>query len=398
MGRRPGLVGSKRAGVPECPVHPGSSVVFNGTYGKGTKRQRFLCRPGDGSKPHKFSPEVPRMVAPGAHCDHCENPVSAHLGPAAARRYEFPVQQAVDALVLVGRGVSYTEVADRLRVRSSRGRFSQGAQLVANWVEVLGPVVAAPHAETMWPETVLLDSTWFMVTNRRTGDTSRAFSVLAAYGYDTGADKGRVLGFHAAPRQDQATWEAFLRTLPGRPRLVVCDDDRAIVPAVRSVWNKVAHLCEYHLRANVLKPMARYGLTARGAPEMALLNDAFRSTAGWKTFKAGMRGVTVEAWIDSYDWWITRQVRRRRYIPAHYSTGALEMPLQQVREFMEPRAFCYRNAERTNRMLELVRLRLNKLDDPVTYARHIRQYLDATGGRLPTQGTIRDRIGAPSLR
>jgi len=79
---------------------------------------------------------------------------------------------------------------------------------------VLGPVVVAPHAETVWPETVLLDSTWFMVTNQRTGDTSRAFSVLAAYGYESGADPSRVLGLPVALKQNQATWETFLRAEP----------------------------------------------------------------------------------------------------------------------------------------------------------------------------------------
>ena len=65
---------------------------------------------------------------------------------------------------------------------------------------------------------------------------------------------------------------------------------------------------------------------------------------------------------------------------------------------MEPRAFCYRNAERTNRLLELVRLRLNRCDDPLVYARAIREHLDANGGKLGKQGTIRDPAGQPSLR
>jgi hypothetical protein len=36
-----------------------------------------------------------------------------------------------------------------------------------------------------------------------------------------------------------------------------------------------------------------------------------RSTAGWEVHKVEMRGIEVEAWFDSRDWWITRQVRRR---------------------------------------------------------------------------------------
>lgn len=64
---------------------------------------------------------------------------------------------------------------------------------------------------------------------------------------------------------------------------------------------------------------------------------------------------------------------------------------------MEPRAFCYRNAVRTNRMLELVRLRLDRADDPLAYAAAIRAHLDANGGRLTRQGSIRDQRGQYSL-
>lgn len=57
-----------------------------------------------------------------------------------------------------------------------------------------------------------------------------------------------------------------------------------------------------------------------------------------------------------------------------------------------------RNAERTNRMLELVRLRLNRADDPTGYATAIRGHLDANGGRLSRQGVVRDPRGQYSLR
>lgn len=60
-----------------------------------------------------------------------------------------------------------------------------------------------------------------------------------------------------------------------------------------------------------------------------------------------------------------------------------------LREFIEPPAFCYPNAERTSRMLELVRLVLNRADDPTAYAAAIRVHLDANGGRLTRQGSIR---------
>lgn len=119
-----------------CATHTDGRVVLFGKYGKEpNRRQMYQCIPADGSKRHKFAGASPRLVADAATCGQCENPVAAHEGPRVARTYDFPVAQAVAALVMVGQGVSYTESADRTRVRNQRGRFASGAQLVANWVE-----------------------------------------------------------------------------------------------------------------------------------------------------------------------------------------------------------------------------------------------------------------------
>lgn len=132
---------------------------------------------------------------------------------------------------------------------------------------------------------------------------------------------------------------------------------------------------------------------------MELLNNAFHSLAEWQAFKTGVGGgVGVQAWVQQYDKAICAQTSRRDRLPDHHSTGALDEALAKVREFAEPRAFCYRNAERTNRMLELVRLRLNKADDPGVYAAAIRAHLASTGSRLPSQGGVRDPLGTYSLR
>ena len=87
----------------------------------------------------------------------------------------------------------------------------------------------------------------------------------------------------------------------------------------------------------------------------------------------------------------------RAALPPHHASGAVDAALPRIREFMEPRAFCYRNAGRTNRMLELVRMRINLADDADAYAAAIRAYLDA-GGPLTAQGAIRDPVGTQSLR
>lgn len=183
--------------------------------------------------------------------------------------------------------------------------------------------------------------------------------------------------------------------------MVVCDSDRAIRAAVKQVWpNSFVKLCEHHLRVRALAALAPYGLTTYGDPAMELLNEAFHSATDWRRFAAAVkgRGIVAEQWVKDHDEVVRAQARRRRHLPQRHSTGALDEVLAKVREFMEPRAFCYRNAERTNRMLELVRLRLNRGDDPAAYAAAIRAHLDTHGGRLPRQGSVRDPNGQHSLR
>ena len=180
----------------------------------------FRCIPTKGTI-HKFAGAVPRLVNESHSCDHCENAVASHQGPRVAHRYEFPVAQAAAALVMIGQGVSYTETADRMRARNLRDRFDCGAQLVCNWAEVLGPVVASEYTETEWPETVVLDATWFMATNGRTGETTRAFSVLGVHGYPEGQQRGRCWMLRATPTRTAREWEKVLRSLPGEPKMVV---------------------------------------------------------------------------------------------------------------------------------------------------------------------------------
>lgn len=74
---------------PPCPEHPGSKLVRNGTYGTSTRkpRQRYRCSPADGSKPHAFTPTLPRAhVHQGSeHCDLCDEIRGVHHGePAVA--------------------------------------------------------------------------------------------------------------------------------------------------------------------------------------------------------------------------------------------------------------------------------------------------------------------------
>jgi hypothetical protein len=382
-----------------CAKHPGSTVTLAERYGKDKSRQRFRCRPADGAPMHRFVGEVGHLVSRTHVCSHCDSTVPTHHGPAVARRYDFPVEQAAAALVMVGQGVSYTEAAQRSRVTAHKTSKAVGAQLVANWVEVLGPVVCEEWRPTAWPETVVLDSTNFIVTNSRTGDRSQAFAVLAAYGYEQGQSSGRLSALQAKHLRKEEQWKEVLRSLPGEPVLVISDGAAEIHNAVAAVWpNAFVKRCEHHLYENAKDWMKVYGQTRFGSPGMELLNDAFKSPAQWRQFRSFAKDyINLDAWAESLDATVLDQSSRRAKLPAHHSTGALDPRLAKVRATMKPRAYCYRNAERTNRMLELMRLRINLEDNADRYATAIREHLDANGGRLISQGTVMDRRGHYSL-
>lgn len=103
-------------------------------------------------------------------------------------------------------------------------------------------------------------------------------------------------------------------------------------------------------------------------------------------------------WVKQRDELLTAEFAAGE-LPDHSSNGAIEQTLEALGRHIGPRAFCFRNAERTNRLLELVRLHHNGVDDTGRYANAIRKHLHALHtGALPPQGLVRDPRGAPSLR
>jgi hypothetical protein len=55
--------------------------------------------------------------------------------------------------------------------------------------------------------------------------------------------------------------------------------------------------------------------------------------------------------------------------------GAIEPAIATIRSVLECRAWCFRNAEWVNRLLELVRLRIDRVDNADRYAASIRAHL-----------------------
>ncbi len=83
------------------------------------------------------------------------------------------------------------------------------------------------------------------------------------------------------------------------------------------------------------------------------------------------------------------------------STSPMDGLTEPIRAALNPRRYGFKNRERTNRLLLLLLMQLhaNRLDDPLAYAKDIRAWLEANGGRprIPRR-VVADHAGQLSLR
>jgi hypothetical protein len=362
----------------------------------GRERQRWRCTLPDGSY-HRFLGAMSRTRAHDETCVECENHLEPHQGPAAPAAFEYLVREVAGGLVSVGRGMSYTDAAKRVRMAANVGKTAAlrevtAGQTVAEWMADFVPVVAARHQPTEWPAVLLLDSTRFQWTNRRTGQTHDLFSVLGAYGYDADGKRGRLWKLAASPTNDGPAWEEFLASLPGRPQSVVCDRDLGIIGAVQRHWGRgknaiPIHLCEYHLLSRARKALKEDGL-AWDHPVWELLNNSLQTPTGWIAFENALlsdpSAVHGQRWVNHWRQRLRTQTQRRASLPPVYGNGAIEAPMARVRSVLESRRWTFRNRARMDLLLELVRLADLRADDPGVYAADIRAHLLAHAGR-PTR-------------
>lgn len=115
VGTDPRTVAGRWSPPPPCLTHPDSKVIRSGTYGSESskRRQRYQCTPIDDTRPHVFTPTLPRdHVHEGEeHCAHCEELRGVHRGePAVARRHTWSLRVVVRGLEMLARGDSYADV------------------------------------------------------------------------------------------------------------------------------------------------------------------------------------------------------------------------------------------------------------------------------------------------
>jgi Transposase, Mutator family len=327
---------------------------------------------------HGFTFAVPRHDEAGHTCDQCGKD---GYGLAATPGSQYTLDEVVAALVDVARGATYVDAVKRLiAARDDDADLSVSGQTASDWVGRYGPAIAAAYAEREWPQTVVLDSTLFKWTNPRGFGSEDLFSILAVWGYPAGEVRGRLWALTASKAHDTEAWKLFLQTLPGRPEVVVSDDaDSGIAAAVRAVWPRVKqHRCEHHLYVRAANALRADGQRGMGNQFRVLLNDAFRSPQEWAAFRDAVLGAGLPAtgdWVRKWDKQLTAQTSWRAGIPAHYSTGALDPKLAVVRQYLRSRRWTFRNMSRMNNLLGLMRLHINRRDQPGAWAKHLRVHL-----------------------
>jgi hypothetical protein len=402
---------------PPCPDHKGSRVQFSGSYGSpGHKRQRYRCFPRNGAAPHTFTEALPREEAQHDHCLECEREVGRHEGPQAPRKYQFVARMIARALTRLGAGATYKQAAREARLLSNRLRMddtgdlvaSDHGQLAGDWVEVFAPVVFELHRPDAWPTTgsVVLDHIPFRCRDPfNPGKSYIAFDIFCAMGYEDG--RPRIWRLEAFTDANKENWRAFLRSLPGQPPRVVCDAHSGMLAALDAEWpDAQLYLSEWHLRHALERLLDK--LPEPEARDLrARTEAAFAGSSFWLRFVEDAQKAAIprlDKWLREMGYIVGWQFEMRgrsdqRRADTPLSTGGLEEKVKPIEAALFRRRYGLKNRERLNRLLMLFQLEANAQANETEYAKAIRDWLLANGGR-PRVGrrAITDVAGSPSLR
>lgn len=400
---------------PSCPEHPGSKVWLDGYYGaEGHKRKRYKCVLPNGAR-HVFTEKLPRLCYPEDQvCEECERSVPHMHGPTHPRHFHFQSRQIAKALVEVGQGKAYRDVAKTIRREANRSMTVMNwagqpepvkwGNMIHDWVEIFAPLI---HEElfqiTHWPKIVLIDELPYRRPARRSHGQAIPggkpfFSILGAVGY-TYSRKPFVLRFEAVPTPSRTNWMNFLSHFEGMPERIVCDQAMTITSAIWGRWAKpntpFIHYCHWHLQRKIKQTIPRNRQVV-GDPLWDTFQKAFWSPAEFDDFIAVAEKVPrMIAWIIKNAGVVRAQIEKKVH---PYSTGPLEERLRVLGSHFKDRYPSFANRERLNRALMLMQLEMNGQRSETRYARIIRDHLEANDGIAPLRRQILDAKGTSSLR
>jgi hypothetical protein len=402
-------------------AHAAFVLVADGSLGWGRRRQltgpwRRLRKVRGGRK------------AGHAECEACERPFGRAEGIASAWRYAFAVRETATALVRAGRGDSYRKISRDLREDLGRTQARGPAkgtstprtpQLVIDYLDAFGALVADAVAAKEWPRIVALDALPIRVRDHslccapfrargerppRHPDTwgpppdppkgkrrpkvahsapiKEIGRILVAVGYRHPGDANpKPVLMRFAGGGDQVSWTEFLTALPGAPEWVVSDRDGAIANAAgKAVLDGVADL-DHPIWA--LLERAQYG------PD-----EWLELLEGATTYGLGR----LVKWISATTTLMTAQWTKRQALYPR-SAGACEDTIRTVSGALGGREPHFHNADRLNLLLALVRADIIGAASVAAYSRILREAIVRADGRPnPDWWGLRDPAdGASSM-
>jgi hypothetical protein len=423
----------------------GRQLSADGLY----EKTIYRCVPAETTeKRHDFLAPMAALRAAHDHdaeCPSCERSFERGEGLAAGFRYAFPVRQVAEALVRAGRGESYREISSRLRTTMGRTRVrgrhpaksaSRGAQLVIDYLDAFGPLVAAEVSPKVWPAIIALDAKPVIVADHSgccgSGKARLAWHphplaplppglsrrpkvahaapkreigrILTAVGYAHPGDANpRPILIRFAGGGDEVSWSEFLSALPGKPSWVVSDRDGAIANAVKAVFGKgvtapVHYFCEQHIADNAAKWARFDGVTLPSDPLWPILERAQFGPQEWADFALAASALpSLSKWILDTSALMVEQWGKRK--PLHpRSAGACEAVIRSTFGALSDRVPHFANADRLNTLLALVRAELDRVASVSAYSHLLREALGAVAGKAnPDWSARRDPVGASSM-
>lgn len=394
----------------------------------------FRCYPtqGRGWDPEKLERDSHAFVHTREHttedhpngdtCFECQVKPEPHQGPLINWNWDFAVRLIVEALLLVGRGMSYRKAAQQLRVNGRRFRQDEtGLPVVSlyggttqRYLDVFAPMVVDAVRHRTWPRILLLDA--MPVRERvltaggaKTLGGGAAGAFLVACGYTEPVEQNlrpqrmpadapddwkptwRWTGPKRLPHVwqisvsgglDEASWRDFLDQLDGEPEYIVTDGDDGVTNAIKAKWGgrPVLYSCEGHLIRTFQKTARADGWTPNAAVE--LFGNAFRNPTEWRAFVVRLMDLP-DAEVAGLTEWVAREsptvvaqmALRKPGYPR--GIGALESVIEQLDDWIGKRRKVFQNVRRTNLALALMCAQLGAHADAARYSKIIRSELEA---------------------
>jgi hypothetical protein len=348
--------------LPRCRVHPDARITKSGKYRRDKNTLILRCWPARASDAHAFSVRAPGYLP----------------------RFRYSTADIAQAMLRLGEGYTYAAAAYEARERAGR-KQSLDVNLVISWLDRFGKRIADALAPEQQPGgTLLLDQLLFNVSALDASGKPKPAGklVFAVMGAALSRSPGRpqIVRLFAAPNKTELWWRQFLQQCEVQPDRIVCDEDDAMINAIKARWPKAERvLCHWHLENQAEQILIKYKRHSRRDPLYRSLQSALNTPQGWGRFRslAERSGIAdLDAWVTIKDDLVRAQLRRTL---APMTTGGLETLLRDVKKMLIARRASFEDFDRMDLVLGLAALHLNRKDRAARFREVIEGGAGASG-------------------